>query len=283
MVMKRIYVFLLVLLIMFCGCNKEQVSHGETLDNEAAVTMELQRNMPEGVIIALLDTGVATAAIASDHLLEGYNYVTNSSDTEDKINHGTAVASVILGCETAKINGLATEAYVVPLVVATKQEGKMVSAVPSVLAKVIRDSVDIYAADIINVSLGIQIDDGVLREAVEYAHENGVLVVSAVGNGGEAGQPYYPASYDCVLAVGSCDKNGQESDFSQNGADVLAPGEDIWLASRNGVTYGTRGTSYATGYVAAVAANMLIEEELDVQSLKAKIIDMAHKAGGCIR
>ena len=36
--------------------------------------------------------------------------------------------------------------------------------------------------------------------------------------------------------------------------DILAPGEDIWLASRNGKTYGAKGTSYATGFVSATAA-----------------------------
>ncbi len=288
--MKRKCILLLALLIMSCGCATTDTLHNETLVKEDVVTVgdheqqhQQLQEMPDGVIIALLDTGVSTTAIKSDNLLTGYNYVLNSFDTEDKVNHGTAVASVILGCETARVTGLATEAYVVPLVVVTKQEGKMVSSTSEVLAEAIRDSVDVYEADIINVSLGIQSDDAVLREAVEYASEKGALVVSAVGNSGVEGKPYYPASYEQVLAVGSCDKNGEESDFSQTGADVLAPGEDIWLASRNGVTYGARGTSYATGFVAATAANMLVEDEsIRGQVLKEYIISSAEKTGGCI-
>ena len=59
-----------------------------------------------------------------------------------------------------------------------------------------------------------------------------------------------------MLTVGSHDKHFAISDFTQqNGAvDLLAPVEDIWLASRNGKTYGARGTSFAAGYVSAAAA-----------------------------
>lgn len=261
--MKRILLVIIAALICLCGCGKEP--------QDVEVSQDTQ--IPEGVVIALLDTGVSTTAITSDHLLTGYNYVEESIDTEDCINHGTAVASAILGCASADVEATAPDAYVVPLVVHTKIDGEAISVSTDVLAKAIKDAVDVYQADIINISLGIQKDDDALRTAVEYAAEQGVLVVSAVGNGGVAGKPYYPASYECVLAVGSHDEDGIESDFSQPGADVLAPGEDIWLASRNGVTYGTRGTSYATGFVSAKAANLLLEEDgLSLEELKECII-----------
>ncbi len=226
------------------------------------------------VVIALLDTGVSATAITSDHLLCGYNYIDNSRDTEDKINHGTAVASVILGCEGAGIKAGAKDAYIVPLVVVSKENGRMVSASTKNLAQAIYDSVDLYKADIINVSLGVQDDAPELEAAIKYAYEKGVLVVSAVGNDGADGKPYYPAAYDETLAVGSCDEYGVESDFSQSGADVLAMGEDIWLASRNGKTYGAKGTSYATGFVAAIAATKLLEDStLTLQQLWKRILE----------
>ena len=214
----------------------------------------------DGVIVALIDTGISTAAIDEEHLLSGHNYVRDSEDTEDRINHGTAVASIIAGCESADVEGLAPDAFLVPLVVTDKVDGEIKSVSPDVLAQAIRDSIDIYGADIINVSLGIQKDTDALREAVEYAARNNVAVISAVGNGGKTGKPYYPAAYDAVLAVGSCDRDGNQSDFTQNGAEVLAPGEDIMLASRNGVPYGVKGTSFSTGFVSAYAAKLLSED-----------------------
>lgn len=258
---------LIVLLIGLCSCSSGAGS--------------VNKQDSDKVVIALLDTGISKEAIESRSLLSGYNYVTDSEDTQDKVNHGTAVASAILGSERAGVPAIAPDAYLVPLVIVTKEDGKMCSASPEVFARAIRDSVDVYGADIINVSLGIYKDDAALRAAVEYAQEQGVLVVAAVGNDGADGRPYYPAAYDTVLAVGSCDKDGNVSEFTQTGTDVLAQGEDIWLASKNGKTYGAKGTSYATGFVAAEAANLLKEEpSLTPEELREAIVQKAHANGG---
>lgn len=254
--MKQKLAFFLCVLLLLSGCGAEQT---------------IRRQDDGRVIIALLDTGVSTTAIQSENLLPGWNYVTNTNDTEDRINHGTAVASVILGCESAGVEGMAPNACIIPLVVTDKQGGTQ-SVTPDTLAQAIRDSVDKYSSDIINVSLGIRADEPALREATYYAEQQGVLVVSAVGNGGPEQPPCYPAAYETVLAVGSCDKNGAESDFSQSGADVLAPGEDIWLSSRNGKTYGARGTSYACAFISAEAANLLLNDNtLSPQQLRQKL------------
>jgi len=240
--MKRLLCFLTVLLLL-TGCGAPTSRPPEY----------------DSVVIAMLDTGISTTAIDSSHLLTGYNYVTASTDTEDRINHGTATASIILGCEGAEIMGLAPDVLLIPLVVTDKVDGTVTGVTPKMLAQAIRDAVDVYGADIINVSLGIKKEDAAVRKAVEYAHKRGVLVISAAGNDGADGAPYYPAAYDTVLGVGSHDKDGKISDFSQqNGtADLLAPGEDIWMASRNGATYGAKGTSYAAAHVSAAAALLL--------------------------
>lgn len=255
-VMRKILIFC-VLLLCLSACAAPAEEPANSTEAAPAASTESLVSQQDGIVIALLDTGVSASAIQSDSLLPGWNYVTDSADTEDRINHGTAVTSVILGCESAGVKGLAPEALVVPLVVTDKMEA-IESVSPETLAQAIRDSVDTYGADIINISLGIKKDVPEVREAVEYAEQEGALVVAAVGNEGKSEELYYPAAYGVVLAVGSHDKYGEVSDFSQkNGTvDLLAPGEDIWLASRNGKTYGTRGTSYATGFVSAAAANL---------------------------
>lgn len=236
---------------------------------------------PERIVIALLDSGVSTAAIGSDHLLPGWNYVTGSANTEDLVNHGTAVASTILGSQSAEVTGAAGDAYLVPLVVVTEVEGETTGVPPQTLAQAIRESIDRYHADLICVALGILRDDTTLLEAVRYADEQKIPVLAAVGNDGENGQPLYPAAYDTVLAVGSCDKNGNRSTFSQNGADVLAPGEDLLLASRSGRTCGVKGTSFSTGYAAAHGANLLMENpSLTPAQLYEKLIEKARSCGG---
>lgn len=290
--MKRLPALFLTVFFMLAGCSQGSTDAAsapepasvteDRFSSDAIEPSNIESAVPsaktdaDGVKIALIDTGVSTKAIDSQQILPGYNYVNSTKDTEDLINHGTAVASVILGCESAQVAAMAPQAYIVPLVIVTKQNGKTVSAEPEVLARAIRDSIDQYDADIINVSLGIKNDNPALKEAVNYAKEKGIPVISAVGNEGEAGKPYYPAAYDSVLAVGSCDKNGNKSSFSQNGAQVLAPGEGIMLASRNGVPYGIKGTSFATGFVSAYAANILADDpSLTPEELYKKIAEKA--------
>lgn len=245
--MKKLLLILFLMSTLLSGCAAKPAGENHAADGR--------------VIIALLDTGVSTTAVPADRILPGWNYVTDSADTEDRINHGTAVASLILGCESAKVEPLAPDSYIVPLVVTDKTETTQ-SVSPEELAEAVRDSIDRYGADIICMSLGMRTDNKELRDAIAYAEEQGITVVSSVGNGGNNAEIYYPAAYDTVLAVGSHNKEGEVSTFSQkNGtARILAPGEDIWMASRNGKTYGARGTSYATAYAAAAAANLLITD-----------------------
>lgn len=237
----------------------------------------------EELVVALLDTGVSTVAMQNDALLSGWNYVLDSADTEDRINHGTAVASVLLGCESAGVAAMAPEGcVVVPLVVMDKTENGVESVDAETMAQAIRDAVDKYGARVVNVSLGIKKDNIEVEKAVKYAEKRGVLVVSAVGNEGESEAVYYPAAYETVLGVGSHDENGELSDFSQrSGAtDLLAPGEDIWLASRNGKTYGSRGTSYATAYVTAAAVQLLAQDaSLDAAAVREILCGSAQDIG----
>lgn len=103
-----------------------------------------------------------------------------------------------------------------------------------------------YAVDngarIINASWGIapggatQEELAVLEQAIQYAANNGVVVVAAAGNGGSQGL-YFPASMAETIAVGSSSWFDERSEFSsyaspanQEILDVVAPGEAIWNA-----------------------------------------------------
>lgn len=265
--MKK-YLLLLLLLCILTGCGEADI-------------VPVPRS--DGIVIAILDTGISTVAIEGARLLSGYNYVLSSEDTEDRINHGTAVASVILGCESAGIEAQTADIPVVPLVITDKVDGEVMSVSPEVLSKAIRDSVDVYGACIINVSMGIKEDDPAVKEAIAYVQKQGALVICAAGNSGDSEDLYYPAAYDGVLTVGSHDKHLNVSDFTQkNGTvDILAPGEDIWLASRNGKTYGAKGTSYATGYVSAAAAVFWNDNwNLTAEEVMQKILSSAQTVDG---
>jgi len=234
-------------------------------------------NPPESsnkpVVIAILDTGISTRAIPGDHILEGKNYLDPVLSTEDTYGHGTAVASVILD--------LFPQAQFVPLVSNAYDNGRIKQVDNDVFAQMIRDAVDIYHCQIINLSVGLILDKPSIREAVAYAEEKGVLVVASVGNdyATDGDFMYYPAGYSTVFAVGSVNKEGTAvSAFSQRGAwvDIYTCGEEVKIATLSGNTRESEGTSFSAARVTAHAARLLqTNPALTPKELRQKLIDSA--------
>ena len=88
----------------------------------------------------------------------------------------------------------------------------------------IYDAVD-NGADIINMSYGGIGYNPLQQEAIDYAYENGVTCIAAMGNTG-SNAIEYPAAYEHVIAVTATDKSNNRAWFSNYGnwSDVSAPG-----------------------------------------------------------
>lgn len=212
--------------------------------------------------IAVIDTGISPWAIAPESLDEGRNYILPESSTMDLIGHGTAVASVIVGSEPAGIPGICPEAVLVPLIFLTVNEREIrVTGEPDELAVIIREAIDVYHCDIINVSLTSYETSNALAEAVAYAEEKGVLIVASSGNNSSA-LVYYPAGYDSVLCVGTVNEDGTSyADFTNRHQflDILAPGLNVPTASIIGDPVANDGTSFSSAYVSGIAARLMLE------------------------
>ena len=225
------------------------------------------------VIIGIIDTGLSTRAIPSDHILAGKNYLDPSLSTEDTYGHGTAVASVILR--------ELPQAQFVPMVSNTYNKGKIEQVDNDVFAQMIRDAVDVYHCQIINLSVGLILDKQSIREAVAYAEEKDVLVVASAGNdyATDGEFTYYPAAYDTVLSVGSVNKKKNEiSSFSQRGewVDIYACGEDIKITTLSGNNDKSEGTSYSAAKVTAHAGRLLQKNpKLTPMKLREKLLKKA--------
>ena len=214
-----------------------------------------------GPRIAVIDTGVSTAAVDPARVAEGKNYILPYHNTEDMVGHGTAVASIILGNELAGLPGLCPTATVVPLVYYTQKGSSIVKGDMAMLAQCILDAVDVYDCDIINISSGALNPTAALKDAVDYARMKGALVVSCAGNDGSDAL-YYPGGIDSVLCVGALDgeKTGV-APFSNRhgGVDLLAPGTKLLALSMKGKPLVKSGTSFATAYVSGAAAALMAE------------------------
>ena len=244
----KVAIVIVLVAAFLSGCRENESEEGAEADAQY-----------DEIKIALIDTGIEKTAINGENVLAGWNYCNNSEDTQDTIGHGTSLAGMILGSDKAKIIGGATEVYIVPLVCQMqKEDGDIEKVSPQELAQIIRDAVMIYECNIINISAGVKKDVSELKEAVEFASENGVLVISSAGNEGNS-DIYYPGGYESVLCVGSANKDMTgRADFSQDNetVDLLAPGEEIIVTTMKGNQMKVEGTSYSTAYITAVVAKL---------------------------
>lgn len=216
--------------------------------------------------VAVIDTGVSTKAIPKDNISEGKNYVNPKLSTEDTYGHGTAVASIILS--------EAPDAQIIPLVSNVYEDGKIRQVENATLAEMITDAVDQYDCQIINLSAGLVLDKDSVKNAVDYAAEQDVLVVASAGNDYEenGAVKYYPAAYDSVLSVGSLNRDGSKiATFSQRGdwVNTYVVGEEIPIKTLSGNDSTGDGTSYSAAKVTGRAATILEKNpEISLDKLK---------------
>ena len=242
---------------------KKLISFLLTLSLILSVSPTVLAKETDSIRIAVIDTGVSTAAIDPNCLEKGQNYADPNASTEDLIGHGTEVTSIIVGSKSAGVEGICPEATIIPLVYRSNdQKGEQILISMTEVGRIIRNAIDIYHCDIINFSSRTPLDTPDLRSAVAYAEEKGVLFVTCAGNDGYSSLTVYPGGYDSTLCVGS--GNADISDaarFSNRGnhVDVLAPGIDIPVSGLSGEAKTDSGTSLSTAIVSGLAAKLLMK------------------------
>jgi serine protease len=117
-------------------------------------------------------------------------------------------------------------------------------------------------ADIINMSLGGGGYTSTMKNAVQYATNNGSLIFAAAGNDGSSSVSY-PAAYSECVAVSAVDSNEQLASFSQYGSSVelCAPGVNVLstTTTARGDYEQLSGTSMATPVTSGVAGLTLAQ------------------------
>ncbi|MBD2091972.1 peptidase S8 [Microcoleus sp. FACHB-1515] len=219
----------------------------------------------QGVTVAVIDTGISPVPdLENTKIVAGYDFVSDREDATDDNGHGTHVAGTIAQSTNNEfgVAGIAYEAALMPLKVLGAGGGGTVADI----AEAIRFAAD-HGADVINMSLGGGGDTDLMREAIDYAHSKGVVIVAAAGNA-NSNAAAYPARYPNVIAVSALDPAGQKAEYSNYGAgvDIAAPGgggtteadgilqNTIDPQTGESVFTSLQGTSMAAPHVAGVAA-----------------------------
>ncbi len=194
----------------------------------------------EGVIVAVIDTGVAwkdatgvkrLPDMNGTEFVAGESFITGLPEGLDDHAHGSHVAGTIAQTTNNGIGvaGVAHKAKIMPLKVLSK-DGR--GAVPGI-ANAIRYAAD-HGAHVINMSLGGPLPSNVLAKAIEYAHKKGVVTVCAAGNEHRS-RVGYPAANKYAVAVSATDYERNLTFYSNWGKDidVAAPGGDT-RSDKNG-------------------------------------------------
>ena len=251
----------------------------------------------EGVIVAVIDTGVAKVPdLAETELVAGYNFVDDTPDATDDHGHGTHVAGTIAQSthNGLGVAGVAYKAKIMPIKVLSARGSGSVSGI----AEGIRFAAD-HGAKVINMSLGGGMSTSVLANAVKYAHDKGVTVICAAGNDGK-GKVSYPAAYKHAVAVAATQFDETTTFYSNWGKeiDVAAPGGNTRVDQNgdgmmDGVLQNTvvpgnvsqndyllfMGTSMAAPHVAGVAALVVGSGVTDPDAVEALLKETARKPG----
>lgn len=225
----------------------------------------------------------------------GWNFVSNSNDTNDDEYHGTHVTGTIAFAPNTKagVIGVCWKASILPIKVLDETgngaTSNMIAGVNYGVEK---------GAKILNMSFGGGKYNQLFKNSLDHAEQNGVLVIAASGNSSKDNDinSFYPAGYSSrnIISVAATeagtDQLARFSNYGHLSVHISAPGSAIWSATpshRNKIMQSNTspvlagydslsGTSQAVPHVTGAAALIWsFEPSLSLYEVKNRILDFA--------
>lgn len=283
--------------------------------NGADVDMTLAWDITTGndaITIAVLDSGIrmvhpefsgriwantdeSNNSIDSDNNgfigdVNGWDFVNNDNDPTDDHGHGTNVSGIAVATGNNAIGyaGVDWKCKLMPIKIIDENNSGFYSDWIAGINYAVNNG-----AKIINMSVGGSSFSQGMKNAVDNAYSNNVIIVACMMNFNNE-VPYYPAAYANTIAVGATNPDDTRSDpffwsntsGSNYGAhiDVVAPGNYIYgLSYSSSTNYNTYwgGTSQATPLVAGICSLILDQNpNLSVDDVRGVLRDTSEDMVG---
>lgn len=222
----------------------------------AAAEGTAMETVTDPVTICILDSGCNLSYV------QGKNYLDGTQDLTDQEGHGTCVYEILKEtAPDADIYMLKCFGSSISLCQNEQGDGEEQSKdqdIGSAIIQAIYDAVDIYDADIINMSWTLNQNNEELHEAIQYATKRNVLLVAAAGNlslSTPLGSEVYPAAWKETIGVSGADLNDQGEPVSS----LWYLQSDAVFVSADGNYQGEKGSSFAAPRISGVLAKYLSE------------------------
>ena len=234
----------------------------------------------KGLRVGLLDTEVNTKHPALKKQKVITHSVLSHGITKAKADHGTAIATLLVGSSNSKtLSGLLPKAKLYSVSVFRKRGQNKVDTTAEWIVSAI-DWLLSKKVNVINMSVGGPrnlLVDVVLQRTIK----SGIPVIAAAGNGGAKAAPVYPAAQPGVIAVTAVDSDLEVYGKANSGKyiDFAAPGVDLWAGNAKGSAKYVSGTSFAVPFVTAAMSTTLkkLGPRKAYKNLKDKTKDLGPK------
>lgn len=205
------------------------------------------------ITLAVIDSGVNAHSEFSSRMLTGWNtVVNNSTDTNDaSCPHGTHVAGIAgaTGNNGTGVAGVSWGVQIVSVKVLTGCSGNETDCGEGIMWAA--DN----GADICTMSLQYYTGIQFFQDAVNYAHDAGLLVIAANGNS-QGNLVAFPAKFANCMGIAATTNKDAWATFSNYGpeTDISAPGENTYSSYYPNTYAYLSGTSMATPHVSGLAS-----------------------------
>ena len=230
------------------------------------------------ITVGVVDTGIDhTHPELADRIIEtGLNFSSTgqTNGSMDDQGHGTMVAGIIAQNTTDNVK-------IKPYKVLGSNGKCSTTQIIAVVNHILSEK---DAPDVINLSLGGEINKAdpfldTQNELIQSLVAKGITVVVSAGNDSTDAGNYSPANISNVITVAASNSSNARSSYSNFGTviDIAAPGDNIFTYTMGGgYTSSYSGTSFASPFVAAAAATVLmLDDSLTPTQVETKIKDAA--------